>query len=267
MLNFFSVAMGFHLVTQLIITSIPFVLIFILTAVKIGRDWVVWTEAILMYLSTLLFVPYWGSSVKALGGPFTASLFVIHTLGVAIFSCLIILSIKKKNVEFRYAANMVFICMLILCLFPVGIYVDSPEDFYGLGLRRDDISGEFEQRANAAQISNELEFLQHAQDALSRDDAEAAYRLLENLLISKHEKVRQEANQLILKEPIIYKGAFETFQQQSLKESIRIYGDSARGLELQRLSIYKHIASEQDYSKAQRNFDAIFGKDSVIRSK
>ena len=203
---------GTHVATQLFITSLPFFLVYTFTMLQIDRDWLLWAEALLMFLSSLLFIPFWGSSAKAFGIEFTVSLFLFHTLCIAIFLYFVFLSIKRKNSGLRYAANIVFFCMFILCLFPVGLYLDGVEDLYDLRLRRDDTSGEIEHRANAARIGNELDFIQYAQDALSWNETEAAFRLLEGFLISEYKEVREGANQLIIQEPIINQGTLHSFR-------------------------------------------------------
>jgi len=108
-------------------------------------------------------------------------------------------------------------------------------------------------------IRQELGFLRYAQDALSRDDPESAYRLIEDGLISEYKEVRVKARQFIEQHPETLEGAKHSFTFKSFKESISSYGNNAREIEEQRLSIYKSVASAQDYEKARLNFEKVFG--------
>ena len=109
--------------------------------------------------------------------------------------------------------------------------------------------------------SEELRFLRYALDALLlRDDPESAYRLIEDGLISEHEEVRDRFRQFIEQNPKLYEGARRSFRLESLKESIRMYGEDARELENRRLSIYKTVASVEDYSEARQSFVKVFGE-------
>ena len=109
-----------------------------------------------------------------------------------------------------------------------------------------------------ARINHELESLRYAQDAISRGDIEAAYRLIEDGFISEYSEVRNKTYQFLEQYPEIYTGALQTFSIESITESINIYSESARDLEYQRLSIYRTIAPANDYTKALRNFEKVF---------
>ena len=109
-------------------------------------------------------------------------------------------------------------------------------------------------------VSEELRYLKYTQDALSRDDPESAYRLIEDGLISEYEEVRDIYRQFIEHNPILYEGARRSFRFESLKESIRMYGEDASELENRRLSIYKTVASVEDYSEARQSFVKVFGE-------
>lgn len=110
------------------------------------------------------------------------------------------------------------------------------------------------------QVRQELSFLKYAQDALSRKDPESAYRLIEDGLISEYEEVREKSRQFIEKNAELYEGARRSFRFESLKESLRMYGEDARKLENRRLSIYETIASVEDYSEARQSFVKVFGE-------
>lgn len=109
-------------------------------------------------------------------------------------------------------------------------------------------------------VREELTFLTYTQDAISRDDPESAYRLIEDGLISEYELVRDKSRQFIEQNPKLYEGARRSFRLESLKESIRMYGEDARELENRRLSIYKTVASVEDYSEARQSFVKVFGE-------
>lgn len=123
----------------------------------------------------------------------------------------------------------------------------------------EDLTNGFEAHVKPRRVSKELEFLQHAQDALSRDDPESAYRLIEDGLVSDYEEVRDEVKHFIRQNPILHMGARSSFGHEALKESIRTYGEGARELEAQRLSIYKTVAPVEEFSEAQHNFENVFG--------
>ena len=109
-------------------------------------------------------------------------------------------------------------------------------------------------------VREELIFLRYAYDALLIDDPESAYRLIEDGLISEYEEVRDKFRQFIEQNPKLYEGARRSFRFESLKKSIRMYGEDARELENRRLSIYKTVASVEDYSEARQGFVKVFGE-------
>lgn len=109
-------------------------------------------------------------------------------------------------------------------------------------------------------IRQELIFLKHAQNALSRADLEAAYRLIEDGLVSEYEEVRVKFRQFLKENSELYKGARRSFSVVLLRQSSYTYGkEEAKALERQRLYIYATIASAEDYSKARQNFLKVFG--------
>lgn len=111
-------------------------------------------------------------------------------------------------------------------------------------------------------IMSELKCLEFAQNALARGDIEFAYRVLEDELVSEHTDVREKTRQFLEQHPELYRGALQTFSSKSLKESINKHGASAEEIESRRLSIYKKIAPDKDYTKALRYFESVFGSDS-----
>lgn len=113
--------------------------------------------------------------------------------------------------------------------------------------------------AKEAPIRDELNFLLFANKAYLRGDFEASYRLLEDLLQSKHPQVREKARLYLKNHPSLLQGAKASFSKESFKQSKSDYGYSAREIEKRRLLIYKSIAPSIDYSEAEINYENIFG--------
>lgn len=108
-------------------------------------------------------------------------------------------------------------------------------------------------------ISSELQNLDYAQDALERDDLEAAYRLIEDGIVSDYDEVRITSSQFINKHNNILQGARETFTSRALKQSAETYGKDAKKIEHKRLTIYKVVAPMKNYQEAQTNYNNVFG--------
>ena len=84
--------------------------------------------------------------------------------------------------------------------------------------------------------------------------------MIEDGLISEHEEVRVKSRHFIDQNTQLYEGARSSFTFESLKESLRNYGESARELENRRLSIYKTIVSGEGYSEARESYVKVFGE-------
>lgn len=153
------------------------------------------------------------------------------------------------------------------------LYTDSPKGNYNTYLLQastqrsclSQITGHtrslrhYSDNARIKRIKNELRDLDYAKDALGRNNPTAAYRLLEDRLVSEYPEVKQRCRQFIQENPEVLSAAKETFTEQSLKKSIANNGKLAREIEEKRLSIYKTVASDSDYKKARLNFDSVFG--------
>lgn len=124
----------------------------------------------------------------------------------------------------------------------------------------EELTNGFEAHSRPQRVNQELAYLQYAQDALSRNDPESAYRLIEDGLVSDYDEVRESFVQFIEQNPDVREGARRTFRPALLEESIRKYGQEARGLVIHRLSSYKTVASDVDYSAARQNAVEIFGE-------
>lgn len=110
------------------------------------------------------------------------------------------------------------------------------------------------------QLVRRESYLQYPRAALERGDTEAAYRLLEDGLVSEQPEIRKTVQQFLEQHPEILEGAKHSFTTVSLKESIAAYGvDKASEIELHRLSIYRTAVPTDDFELAQRNYNSVFG--------
>ena len=108
-------------------------------------------------------------------------------------------------------------------------------------------------------LKSQLQYLSHAQHPLSRGDYEAAYRLLEDGLVSGNKVVRERFRQFMKQHPEILIGAKASFTTESFKKSKGKDCVSASRREYRRLLIYKTVALAHDYQEAKRNYLIIFG--------
>ena len=109
-------------------------------------------------------------------------------------------------------------------------------------------------------INKELGILEYAKYTISRNgDMDKTYRLLEQVINSRHAVVRKSVKQFIKNNTMILEGARHSFTIESLEESIAKYGDSAKKIESDRLDVYKTIAPSDDYSQARKNYESVFG--------
>lgn len=160
----------------------------------------------------------------------------------------------KKHLHFSQLHQELY---MISAGLPIGseVYLGKPQDLLPTAedLKR------IEADARPRQIARQLGTIRYAQAAVSRGDFEAAYRLLEDLLVSEFAEVQLQAREFLSAHPQILKGARESFSPESLNESLNIYGEESGRIESKRLEIYKTIVSEEDYRRAERNFWSVFG--------
>jgi hypothetical protein len=103
------------------------------------------------------------------------------------------------------------------------------------------------------------DYLDYANSAVDRKDWEAAYRLMEDALVSDDFELRAEANDLVSKYPQIVDAARESFSVEKLEETYRLHGERAFEIERERLSVYKRsLATPQDYEQAIEHFHAVY---------
>ena len=103
-------------------------------------------------------------------------------------------------------------------------------------------------------------WLLHANEAVDRKDWPAAYRLMEDTLVSDDPGIRKEAMNLVEKYPQIRQGAYETFSVDSLEMTYIVHGKRAWSIENDRLSIYQRtIATPEQYEQASHNYQEAFG--------
>jgi hypothetical protein len=109
------------------------------------------------------------------------------------------------------------------------------------------------------------QYLGYAQSAIGREDWQAAYRLIEDLLISDDAKTRIKAYDLIRQYPQIRAAALQSFSVESLEKTYSMHRDRAFDIEQSRLDIYKNtISTREEYRKALRNYHDTY--DSRIRA-
>jgi len=103
-------------------------------------------------------------------------------------------------------------------------------------------------------------WLIYSTDAVDRKDWPAAYRLMEDTLVSDDPGIRKEAMDLVEKYPQIRQAAYETFSVDSLEMTYIVHGKRAWTIENDRLSIYqKTIATPEQYKQAIYNYQEVFG--------
>ena len=108
-------------------------------------------------------------------------------------------------------------------------------------------------------VIKEPSYMEAAHEAIKQERWEAAYRLLEDYLVSDNEPERMEAFTLIEKHPEIKSAAFKTFSKKSMAETYRVHDDQAWRIEQDRLEKYLlSIATKEQYQKALNNFHHTF---------
>jgi hypothetical protein len=109
-------------------------------------------------------------------------------------------------------------------------------------------------------VNPDRTWLIYANGAVDRKDWPAAYRLMEDTLVSDDPGIRKEAMNLVEKYPQIRQGAYETFSVDSLEMTYIVHGKRAWSIENDRLSIYqKTIATPEQYKQAIHNYQEVFG--------
>lgn len=109
------------------------------------------------------------------------------------------------------------------------------------------------------------DYLAYAHSAINRQDWEAAYRLMEDALVSNDNSLRNEANELVRKYPEIPVAARKSFDVEHLEKTYSLHGERAFEIETDRLSVYQHsIATPQEYAQAVEHFHTAY--DSLIRA-
>jgi hypothetical protein len=104
-------------------------------------------------------------------------------------------------------------------------------------------------------------YLDPARQAIDRKDWQAAYRLLEDALVTEDPALRQKANNLVEKYPQIRGAAFTTFSKESFESTYRAHGDRAWVIEEERLSIFQlTLATPEEAAQGWRNFQDIYGE-------
>jgi hypothetical protein len=112
--------------------------------------------------------------------------------------------------------------------------------------------------SNLTTMNTEPEQFGYALEAIKREDWEAGYRLLEDLVISGDEMLRVRTLQLFKDHPELLDAAPDTFSKISLEESRDTYGTSAIKIEKERLDLYERVAQPEAYSRALENFNHVF---------
>jgi len=103
-----------------------------------------------------------------------------------------------------------------------------------------------------------LDYFAHARDAVEQGDWEAAYRLIEDYLLSEIAEVREGTQEFVKEHPKILQSAKKTFTVDSYTNTLSDHGDHAFEIEKERLAAYKAIASEKDYEEAEKSFHHFF---------
>ena len=106
--------------------------------------------------------------------------------------------------------------------------------------------------------SNRWDFLVYSEKAINRQDWEAAYRLLEDGLVSSDHGIKYQSHQVLNRHPELMDGAKASFSEASLRETQSRHGDAAFNLEEKRLAIYKTVATQSAYAEAEENFSRVF---------
>ena len=112
---------------------------------------------------------------------------------------------------------------------------------------------------NVDQVTPEEEkAIEEATDSINRQDWQAAYRSLEDCLISRNRKIRDLCNYQIKRYPELLEAARQTFSVSALKYSKATHGDSALNIERQRMTIYERNAMLEDVAVASINMHKVF---------
>ena len=106
--------------------------------------------------------------------------------------------------------------------------------------------------------SSRWDFLVNSEKAINRQDWEAAYRLLEDGLVSSDHGIKYQSHQVLNRHPELMDGAKASFSEESLRETQSTHGDAAFNLEEKRLAIYKTVATQSAYTEAEQNISRVF---------
>lgn len=109
-------------------------------------------------------------------------------------------------------------------------------------------------------IPNAKTYLEYSVKATERGDWVAAYRLMEEALITEDTALRKEAESLLDKYPRIRDAAYETFSKESLENTYKTHGEQAWLIEEERISIYEiTLATPEQASQARHNYQEVYG--------
>jgi len=103
-------------------------------------------------------------------------------------------------------------------------------------------------------------YLNYSHDAVERKDWDAAYRLMEDALVSNDPHLRKEASDLVDSHPQIRQAASDTFSKESLENTYRLHGERAWSIEKDRLSVYQRsLATPEQFKQAAQNYQDVYG--------
>jgi hypothetical protein len=160
------------------------------------------------------------------------------------------MSDAREKGEVEYYSPLAHVQILLTSIFiaPIMVVVDAIVD--------EDIN--VPKSSNLTTMNTEPEQFGYALEAIKREDWEAGYRLLEDLVISGDEMLRVRTLQLFKDHPELLDAAPDTFSKISLEESRDTYGTSAIKIEKERLDLYERVAQPEAYSRALENFNHVF---------
>jgi hypothetical protein len=103
-------------------------------------------------------------------------------------------------------------------------------------------------------------YLNYSYDAIERRDWDAAYRLMEDALVSNDPSLRKEAGDLVERYPQIRQAASDSFSKESLENTYRRHRERAWSIEKDRLSVYQRsLATPEQFKQATQNYQDVYG--------
>ena len=109
-----------------------------------------------------------------------------------------------------------------------------------------------------ATVPQKPQFVQRAQAAITANNFDGAYRILEDAFLYEDPEIRNAAIQLFKSEPRLRIAAIETFSRKNLYTTHGVYGaNTYTPLVKRRLQLFEQVATKDEAATARNNFEYV----------